>query len=39
LEPDNNYNSIYDESEIKIIGKLYSMKRNFENKYNLIGGE
>jgi transcriptional regulator with XRE-family HTH domain len=39
LEPDNNYNSIYDESEIMIIGKIYSMKRNFENKYNLIGGE
>ncbi|MFW5795551.1 MAG: S24 family peptidase [Bacillota bacterium] len=39
LEPDNNYNSIYDESEIMIIGKVYFMKRNFENDYNLRRGE
>lgn len=35
LEPDNNYNSIYDESEIMVVGKIYFMKRNFGNQNSI----
>lgn len=35
LEPDNNYNSIYDELAIMIIGKIFFMRRNLENNYSL----